>query len=133
MVAIAKNTRLKKTEPVLRTRLDMERCVGENARMQIERDAVLMEMDGEIQVIRARYEENINGLTADLESEMTIAKEWAEANPSEFGALKSIEFIHGIAGFRTGMPKLKTLSKFTWDRVLSQAWRATMENNGVCS
>lgn len=46
-------------------------------------------------------------------------KVWAEANPAEFGKLKSIEFASGKIGFRTGTPKLKLLNRaWNWDKCL---------------
>ena len=44
---------------------------------------------------------------------------WAEQNPDEFISKKSIETLHGVIGFRTGTPKLKTLRGYTWASVLN--------------
>jgi phage host-nuclease inhibitor protein Gam len=128
MIALSKTARIKKTTPALKSRLDMERCVGELARLQIERDGLCVEMDERIIAIRAEYEARLNDLGLDIASEMTMAREWAEANPAEFGDLKSIEFTHGTAGWRTGMPKLKTLAKWTWDRVLEKLAALRMQD-----
>ncbi|TAN18803.1 MAG: hypothetical protein EPN37_04385, partial [Chitinophagaceae bacterium] len=38
-------------------------------------------------------------------------------NPLDFGNRKSIEFAHGILGFRTGTPKLKPRKGFTWNSI----------------
>jgi len=117
---MAKGKRVRKTAPTLTSRLDMERCVGEIARLAIERDALLCEMDARLQAVRVDYAEQIDTLNGDMEAELSMAREWAEANPAEFGSAKSIEFTHAVAGYRTGMPKLKTIKGYTWDRVLEK-------------
>jgi phage host-nuclease inhibitor protein Gam len=44
---------------------------------------------------------------------------WAEANPDQFPRdRKSIQFVTGVLGFRTGTPKLALLGKTTWDMAL---------------
>jgi len=44
---------------------------------------------------------------------------WAESHPAEFATKKSVAFVHGTIGFRTGQPTLKTLSGVTWAKVLA--------------
>lgn len=106
--------------PTLKTLAEVEHCVGEIARLTIERDAALAEMDGRVQEIRKDYEQLLSDLGADIEAEMALAQQWAEASPSEFKERKSLMLTHGQIGFRTGTPKLKTLKGFTWDRVLER-------------
>jgi phage host-nuclease inhibitor protein Gam len=75
-------------------------------------------MDAEIQAVRGTYEERLATLAPALAEKTEAARSWAEANPAEFGQRKSIEFAFGVAGFRTGTPKLKTILKWKWDAVL---------------
>jgi phage host-nuclease inhibitor protein Gam len=128
MIMAVKGTRHKRTaEPALKSVQDAERCVGEIAKLTIERDQALNEMDAKIQSIRVNYEDLLAGLTADLEAEMAMAQQWAESNPKEFSARKSIEMTHGTIGFRTGMPRLKTLKGMTWEKVVNRLRAATPE------
>ena len=48
---------------------------------------------------------------------MEHARVWSEANPQEFGAVRSIETVHGTLGWRMGGPSLRTLPGWTWDQV----------------
>jgi phage host-nuclease inhibitor protein Gam len=52
-----------------------------------------------------------------MEGKVALVQAWAEANPEEFGAKKSIETPHGIIGFRTGTPKLNKVARQTWETV----------------
>ncbi|MCX7006423.1 MAG: host-nuclease inhibitor Gam family protein, partial [Kiritimatiellaeota bacterium] len=54
---------------------------------------------------------------------MLLAQNWAENNPAEFGTRKSIDFVNGQVGFRTGQPKLTRLAGWTWDRILEAVGR----------
>lgn len=124
---IAVNKRMKRTTGVLKSREDAERCLGEYARLTIERDAIAAEMDERIRAIRAEYEGRLSDLTQDAEVEFDLLADWAARNPAEFGERKSLELTHGTIGFRTGTPKLKTLRGFTWDRVMERLVVAEMQ------
>lgn len=111
-------TRIRReTGPVLKTREDIERCVGEIARLTIERDLLLSALDEELQKVRTAHEARLTEASADLDAEVLLAQQWAEGNPQEFADRRSIEMTHGVLGFRTGQPRLKTLKGWTWDRV----------------
>jgi len=75
--------------------------------------------DAEILAINAKYETPLGRIAAELWAKTDALKAWAEANPEEFPkGRKSISFISGILGFRTGTPACKLFSRaFTWDRV----------------
>ena len=51
------------------------------------------------------------------EERITQLQLFAETNPGLFDKKKSLDMAHGILGFRTGTPKLKTLKGFTWPAV----------------
>lgn len=74
--------------------------------------------NAEIEEVKRRHQETLDRLTARLEPLRAGVIAWAEANPAEFSKTRSIEFAHGIVGFRVGNPTLKTLRGWTWDRVL---------------
>jgi phage host-nuclease inhibitor protein Gam len=110
--------RQKRPTGVLKTREDLERCLGEYSRLTIERDALAAEMDERIRQVRASYEERLSDLVADTETEFEMAADWAARNPEAFGARKSLDLTHGTLGYRTGMPQLKTRKGVTWSSVL---------------
>lgn len=112
-----KKTRLKLSAPAIKTREEMDRLVGKISEYTIDRDLLKTTMDQRLQDVRDQYAEQLGEIESILDSKMALAQDWAEANPSEFGNKKSIEFLHGTIGWRTGTPKLKTLSGWTWDRV----------------
>jgi phage host-nuclease inhibitor protein Gam len=106
------------------TRSDMESLVGEIAEKQLAYDATVCQMDRDIQSIRDRYEPELKRYKTALEHLVLLAEEWALANEPEFGKLKSIDMVHGVVGFRTGTPKLKTLKGWTWAKVLDNLKRS---------
>jgi phage host-nuclease inhibitor protein Gam len=114
---MSKKTRIRRTEPALNSRADAERVLGELARATAERDQLTAELEGKLTEIRQRYEKQIDSLEILVEAATDRLQVWAEANPAEFGARKSLDLLHGSLGFRTGNPTLKTLSGWTWDRV----------------
>ncbi|MDB6111410.1 MAG: Mu Gam family protein, partial [Pedosphaera sp.] len=75
-------------------------------------------MDAEIGAVRDKYQPALEANAQRLAEMSTAVQGWAEANPQEFHQRKSIEFVCGTIGFRTGTPKLKTLGRQTWDVVL---------------
>jgi len=111
--------RLKKSQAlVLTDRGEAESHVNLVADLVNSRRAVAAEMDREILEIKqknelqlAQYDFQIKNATDDLEA-------WALANPMEFHGRKSIDFLAGAIGFRTGMPSLRLLKGWKWDDVL---------------
>ena len=56
-------------------------------------------------------------ITADIE--LDTLQSFATENQAElFSKKKSLDMAHGVIGFRTGTPKLKTLKGFTWASAL---------------
>lgn len=103
------------------TRARAEEILGEIATLTIERRAQQNELDRELTFAREKYEEPLSALVKQIEEKTALLESWASANPGEFPKQrKSIELLHGTIGFRTGTPKLKTLAKWTWDRVLEK-------------
>jgi phage host-nuclease inhibitor protein Gam len=111
--------RVKQTGPALQTRDEMEGVVGRICALTIKRDGLVVQMDEYIQEVRDRYQTDLTSIDEQMKQLMALARDWAEANPADFGPNKSIEMTHGAVGFRTGMPALKTLSGWTWAKVLA--------------
>jgi Mu-like prophage host-nuclease inhibitor protein Gam len=75
-------------------------------------------MDAQMTNIREKYADDVAKHTAEKESAFELMQTYAVENKDVlFAKRKSIESAHGIIGFRTGTPKLKTLKGFTWGAV----------------
>ena len=102
------------------TRAEMESLVERIARASASLNELVAQMATDLIEVRARFEPQLSAYQVEREAALDSAKAWADANPGEFGGKKSIELVHGQIGYRTGMPRLKTTSGWTWDRVLEK-------------
>lgn len=97
----------------IRGRSDAERNVGIAGATQNRLNGLKVEMDAEIREVRERYESLIDTADVELQRVVLSLEAWARENPDEFAAgRKSIDFVHGTIGFRTGTPKVKKGRKF---------------------
>lgn len=112
--------RIKIAGPLLRSRAEMETCVGNIRALTIELKTLEAERNGRIKAIDDEYQERIQTLGEQTAMLFKSAEAWSEANPAKFGAVKSIDMVHGVVGFRVGQPQLKTLPGWTFDRVLEK-------------
>ncbi len=74
-------------------------------------------MDEQITAIRNKYANELQELQDEKDEQFTEIQQFAEKNPQLFDKRKSLRITHGVIGFRTGTPKLKTVKKFTWGAV----------------
>lgn len=110
--------RIKNEISVIETREELEATVGRIAAKMSLRDGLLADLEMEINTARSRYEPQITAYGEEINADFESAQRWAEANPSTFASKKSLDLLHGTIGFRTGQPRLKLLSGWTWNRVL---------------
>ena len=96
---------------------EVEALVGKLGKMQAQRANSASAMDLELNAVRKRYTDKIAQYDDFISAYLELLEAAGGANRTEFGAKKSVEFITGTIGYRTGMPQLKTLPKWTWDRV----------------
>ena len=122
------NKRMKLKAPVIKSRAEMERLVGEITALKLHEIKTSAIMDQRLSEIRAEYELELSETAAILDLKLEAARVWAEANPDEFGKAKSIAMTHGTVGFRTGKPKLKILSRWTLPKV-TEAMKALAKWN----
>ena len=112
---------MKKTataSPAPESREQMEEIVRDICKLQLDAASMSVDMEQEITNVRERYEGRIVAAQERSKELLKLAEEWALANPLEFAGKKTVVMVHGVVGYRTGMPKLKTLRGWTWDRVL---------------
>lgn len=91
-------------------------------------DAQIQKINAEIDLQVAKLREKHASRLAELDAEKTKAFDTLQAFATEnqaelFTKKKSLEMAHGVIGFRTGTPKLKTLKGFTWASALQLAKR----------
>ena len=114
-------TKTKKPElPVIASREHAETVVSEIANIMLNERIMKAKMDADIATIKERYEAEFANIANSKAERTGMLMAWAEANPEAFAGSKSIKMTMGAIGWRTGMPQLKTLSGFTWDRVLER-------------
>jgi phage host-nuclease inhibitor protein Gam len=113
--------RIKVKLPNISTREEAEGVVSEITFLTAQQIKLTAQMDGELSKVREKYETNLGDLAEELKLKADTVRAWAETNPDQFPkGRKSIEFVQGTIGFRTGTPKLSLLSRaWTWEKVLA--------------
>lgn len=98
----------------------MEMAIAEYAKADAKLAKINAGMDEQFTRIREKYQDEISTLTDVKEKNFEIVQAFAQENRDElFSKKKSMESTHGTFGFRTGMPRLKTLKGFTWAAALN--------------
>lgn len=113
-----KSTRIK--APAITTRTEFLAAVDELARIEVELRQQEAERDAQIQAARDRISPFIDLLTEERTRLILSAEKYAEAHRDELlpGKAKSAETPLATYGFRIGLPTLKTLKGWNWDKVL---------------
>lgn len=86
-------------------------------------DAKIKKITAEIELqcakVREKYAAELGMLTTERNKAFDTLQSFATEQKQElFSKRKSLEMSHGIIGFRTGTPKLKTAKGHTWASVL---------------
>lgn len=115
---MSKKTRIKITQPVLRTRAEAEATVRHICELRTDFQAAEAEMNAAVTAAKKKFEDQFAPIEKLIMEKSALVQAWAEANPSDFNGARSLDMIHGLIGWRTGQPQLKTLTGWTWDRVL---------------
>lgn len=113
--------RIKKTLLTLTTRADVERSVSTIRSLKISERKVKADRDAAVKKVDERCAPELDRIAAEIEAQVASCQAWAEAHPEEFAKRKSIEFAHGLVGFRTGTPKLALLGRaWSWEKCLQK-------------
>lgn len=70
--------------------------------------------------LRLAHSKRVAGHLASLKQCGEALEAWAETKPKDFGEKRSIDFINGRVGVRTGNRTLGLLSKIKWEDVLAK-------------
>lgn len=117
--------RIKKSLPTIATRDEAEAVMNELANIANNKRTLTARLDRAILKLQEEAAPGLAMCDAALHEKTELLCAWAEAHPEEFaGKRKSIEFLSGSLGFRTGTPKLALLSRrFNWETVLANVQR----------
>ena len=98
----------------------METAFADFARADARIQKINATMDVEMTRIREKYQDELSKLQDQKDKAFDVLQTYGMENQAElFSKKKSIETVHGIMGFRTGTPKLKTIKGFTWPSVMN--------------
>ncbi len=75
------------------------------------------EMNRKINDVKSKYQDQITELKDMIDEPLEILEVYAKEQQENWGKKKSLELLHCVIGFRTGMPKVEKDKKFTWDAV----------------
>jgi phage host-nuclease inhibitor protein Gam len=96
----------------------MEAAFGEYAVADARLQKINATIDVQVTNIREKHADEISRLNEIKEKAFDVMQAFAlENKETVFAKKKSLESVHGVLGFRTGTPKLKTLKGFTWGAV----------------
>ena len=113
-----KNRNTESAASTPKTKNEMEAVVREICLLRTREQQLTASLDAETQRVREQFESPLAEIQSQLELKTAQARTWAERNTQQFGDRRSVDFLHGIVGFRIGPPKVKTLGKCKWDSVL---------------
>ena len=110
--------RVKKQVYVGVTREQADAAFGEFAAADAREQKLTATMDEQITKVRDKYSDDLKDCSEKKERSFEIIQSYATENKdSLFAKKKSVETVHGVFGFRSGTPKLKTRKGFTWQAV----------------
>ena len=114
------NTRIKIALPLIATRDDAEYTMNELANAANNKRKLVSRLDAAILKLKDEAAVGIAACDDTIKAKSDALRAWVESHPEEFPkARKSIAFLAGVLGFRTGTPKLALLSRaWNWDKVL---------------
>ena len=118
---MAKTNRVTKKVVTGITQENFNAAMAVYAQADAKRDKLTAKMDEEMTRIRGKYADDLYSYQLVMQGTHEIIMAYCCENKAAlFSDKRSMETAHGVVGFRLGMPKLKTLPKWTWDRVLEK-------------
>ena len=97
---------------------EADKVLTQYAKAHAKREEINAEIDQKLTEIREQYASQLTELTDRVNDNFKKLQMYYEVKPELFTKRKSIDTSHGMIGFRTGTPKLKTLRGYTWAAVL---------------
>lgn len=113
--------KLSKTVHAGITREEADKAMAEYASAHAKHESLMAKMEMEMAKIREKYNEQIIELAFKCDECFTVVSQYATENRQQlFQDKKKVEGVHGSFGFRTGSPKLKLYSGFSWPGVVER-------------
>ncbi|MDD2763452.1 MAG: host-nuclease inhibitor Gam family protein [Opitutaceae bacterium] len=108
------------TLPQFKSRDEFTAAVDAAARITVDLRKLEAVRDARIQAVQAEYSDPVEAMQALLTVLVAQAEKFAEEHQCELmlGKARSAETALARYGFRTGMPQLKLLAKWTWEEVV---------------
>lgn len=103
------------------TPLDPAEHLYEYAQLDAEKRKIEAKMDAEIANIREKYADRLLKIDRRLEELFDGMMIWAEANQHLFENKRSLDYPHGIVGYRLGNPTVRLHRGMTTDKVIALA------------
>lgn len=111
--------RVKKTVITGVSMSEAEEAFAAYAKADAQQAKITAEIELACAKLREKHQERLSTLQAEKDAAFEKLQSYAMENQNElFARKKSLEMVHGVIGFRTGQPKLKTLKGFTWASAL---------------
>jgi len=113
--------RIKINLPLIATRDEAEATMNELANCANNKRLLQARLDKAVLKLQEEAAPGISQCDQAILAKSDALRAWAESNPGEFAkGRKSIDFLSGTLGFRTGTPKLGLLSRaWNWEKVLA--------------
>jgi len=101
------------------TREAADEAFAQYAKADAQMGKITADIELQCAKIREKWANKLSELEAERDTAFDTLQAYATENQAElFAKKKSLEMAHGVIGFRTGTPKLKTLKGFTWASAL---------------
>lgn len=111
--------RVKKTVITGVSQSEAEEAFAAYAKADAQQAKITAEIELGCARLREKHQERLSTLQAEKDAAFEKLQSYAMENQIElFAKKKSLEMVHGVIGFRTGQPKLKTMKGFTWASAL---------------
>ena len=111
--------RIKIELPQIQSRDEAEAVMNDLANTANNKRKLVARLDAAVLQAQEAAAPGIAACDDAIKAKSDALRAWAEANPEAFGKKKSIAFLAGTLGFRTGTPKVALLSRaWTWGKVL---------------
>lgn len=98
---------------------EAEAVMSSYAKSDAKLEQINAEMDEKFTKIRSEYADELSELQELKKLNFMKMQMFSESHPELFKKKKSYETAHGLIGFRTGTPKLKTRKGYTWAAVVN--------------
>ena len=122
LIFIMATKRQKKTVVTGVSRDAAEEAFAQYAKADAQIEKINAEIDLQCAKIREKHQQKLGELMCERECAFDTLQTYATENQAElFSKKKSLDMAHGVIGFRTGTPKLKTMKGFTWASALQLA------------